>query len=125
MKTRKILAILTVVVMLLSVAVSMGQAQGPGDEPVNETGIETAQGTLSEKIPIQGRLTDSHGVPLNGTYSIKFSLYETSVGGSPVCTDTDLVHVTDGLFTAYIDFCHANDITGKQLYLGIKVGSDP
>ncbi len=125
MKARKFLVILAVVSLLLSIAVSMGQAQGPGAEPVNETGAELEQTTLYEAIPIQGRLTDSHGVPLNGTYNIKFSLYESSSGGTAVCSDTDPVHVTDGLFTAYIDFCHNNDIVGKQLYLGIKVGSDP
>jgi hypothetical protein len=125
MRSRKALATLVVVVLLFSVVVSMGQAQGPGAEPVNETGIEGVESTLSEAIPIQGRLTDSHGVPLNGSYSMKFSLYERATGGTAVCSDTDWVHVTDGLFTAYIDYCHNNDITGKQLYLGIKVGSDP
>ncbi len=125
MRARRFLVILMVVSLLLSVAVSMGQAQGPGAEPVNETGAELEQGTLYEAIPIQGRLSNSHGVPLNGTYNIRFSLYESSSGGTAVCSDTDPVHVTDGLFTAYIDYCHNNDIVGKQLYLGIKVGSDP
>ncbi len=125
MRARRFLVILMVVSLLLSVAVSMGQAQGPGAEPVNETGAELEQGTLYEAIPIQGRLSNSHGVPLNATYNIRFSLYESSSGGTAVCSDTDPVHVTDGLFTAYIDYCHNNDIVGKQLYLGIKVGSDP
>ncbi len=125
MKTRKFVAILLVVVLLLSVAVSMGQAQGPGVEPVNEVSVELEQGLLDDAIPIQGRLTDSHGNPLNGTYSIKFSLYKTSTGGTAVCSDTDSVHVSNGLFTAGIDFCTASDISGDQLYLGIKVGSDP
>ncbi len=125
MKGKKFLAILMVVVLLLSVAVSMGQAQGPGAEPVNETGAELEQTTLYEAIPIQGRLTDSHGVPLNGTYNIRFSLYESSSGGTAVCSDTDPVHVSDGLFTANIDYCHNDDIIGKQVWLGIKVGSDP
>ncbi len=125
MKARKFVATLLVVVLLLSVAVSMGQAQGPGADSSGPEEPALAQAALDDGIPIQGRLTDSHGHPLNGTYNIKFSLYKTSAGGTAVCSDTDPVAVSNGLFSARMDYCTASDISGDQLYLGIKVGSDP
>ena len=125
MKARKFVATLLVVVLLLSMAVSMGQAQGPGVDSSGPEEPALTESVLDDGIPIQGRLTDSHGHPLNGTYNIKFSLYKTNTGGTAVCSDTDSVAVSDGLFSAKMDWCTASDISGDQLYLGIKVGSDP
>ena len=43
--------------------------------------------------PIQGRLTDESGVPLNGTYTVHVPLYPSSGISTPLCTDTDGVAV--------------------------------
>ncbi len=124
MKIKKFLATFLVMVLLLSVVVFIGQAQGSGADGPGPENAALEEAALDDGIPIQGRLTDSHGHPLNGTYSIKFSLYKNSTGGTAVCTDTDPVHVSNGLFTANINWCTASDISGDQLYLGITVGSD-
>jgi hypothetical protein len=81
--------------------------------------------TMNDIIPIQGKLTDSAGIPLNGSYSITANIYNVSTGGVALCSDTDSVTVTNGLFTFNMNFCAPTDLSGaEQLYLGLKVGSD-
>ncbi len=112
--------------LLLVLAVGLSQAQGPEPpgqevEPQGDVGIEAV---VDAVIPIQGRLTDSVGNPLNGNYSITASIYDVSSGGTALCSDTDSVAVNNGLFTMEVDYCTSDDINGQQLYLGIQVGSD-
>ena len=127
MKERWILVCVFALGLLLALAVGLSQAQGPeppeGEvQPQGETGV-TAD--VSAVIPIQGRLTDASGNPLNGTYSIRFRLCDAASGGSVVCEDTNSVEVTSGLFNSEIGgSCDSSDIDGRQLYLGIKVGTD-
>ncbi len=114
------------ITVLLALIVGLSQAQGtepPGQEvePQGEVGIAAA---VDNRIPIQGRLTDSAGNPLNGNYSITASIYDVSSGGTALCSDTDTVAVNNGLFTMNVDNCTSDDIDGRQLYLGIRVGSD-
>ncbi|MBI5585431.1 MAG: hypothetical protein HY892_16600 [Deltaproteobacteria bacterium] len=80
---------------------------------------------VGDDIPIQGRLTDSGGNPLTGTFSMTFALYDDPVEGNLMCLNTDTVTVVNGLFNTMMDNCTVSDISGLQLYLGIKVGSDP
>ena len=103
----------------------------PVTEPAEAVEPAEAEETLAEDallstgIPVQGRLTNSSGSPLNGSFSIRFAFYTVSTGGTAVCVDTDTVPVANGLFTAIVDSCTGTDISGQQLYLGIKVGADP
>jgi len=46
----------------------------------------------------QGKLTDSDGAALNGTYSIKFRIYDVSAGGTPLWEETRNVPIVNGLF---------------------------
>ncbi len=114
-------------VLLLVLAGGITQAQGPASPPEDVGTMSTTldEAAVSPIIPIQGRLTDNHGRPINGTRSVRFALYTASSGGTPLCVDTDWVIFANGLFNAYINFCDSNDINGQQLYLGIKVSSDP
>ena len=128
MKTERILIGVLALGLMLTVAVGIGQAKGK--EPVNQRGVQVdarpAAAPMSDVVPIQGRLTDASGNPVpNGNYSITASLYDVSTGGVARCSDTDTVVVTNGLFNMEMDYCTASDINGDQLYLGIKVGSDP
>jgi hypothetical protein len=80
---------------------------------------------MNDVIPIQGKLTDAAGIPLNGSYTITASIYNIASGGVALCTDTDTVTVANGLFVLDMDFCTPTNLSGaEQLYLGIKVGSD-
>jgi hypothetical protein len=123
MKRQHMLIGLLFVGLILSLAVGMAQAQKPGPDatPSAESELESE---LNDVVPIQGRLTDDSGNPLNGNYSVTFSIYDVSTGGTALCSDTDTVAVADGLFNAQMDFCTSDDIDGQQLWLGITVGSD-
>jgi hypothetical protein len=122
MNTKKLsYAALAIVIVLIILTASFASAQ-EGQPPREGATPETVQ-AVSDYIPIQGRLTDSGGHPLNGTYNITFRLYETSSGGTALCEDTRSVTVAEGIFSTYMraDSC---PIDGRQLFLGVEVGSD-
>lgn len=77
----------------------------------------------SRYIPIQGRLTDDSGNPLNGTYNVTFRLYGTYTGGTALCEDSRGVTVTNGLFSTNMDGLGC-PIDGRQLYLSVQVAGD-
>ena len=86
-------------------------------------GVAWADEVTSE-INYQGRLTDSSGSPLTGTYTMTFRLYEAATGRTvALATDTHTVDITDGLFNTGIDF-GTSDFDGRELWLGVKVGAD-
>jgi hypothetical protein len=111
--------------LVLILAAGLSQAQGPGPEgDINETSATRATTPVYNVIPIQGRLTDDGGTPIDGYRTITFSLYATSYTTTPLCQDDDSVNVENGLFTAEMDWCESSDIDGKRLYLGIQVEGD-
>ncbi|MFQ5342718.1 MAG: hypothetical protein ACE5F6_14340, partial [Anaerolineae bacterium] len=63
--------------------------------------IPSAAGTSTGTIAYQGRLADSAGNPLTGTYGIVFRLYDVASGGTPLWmeqwTGSNGVKVSDGL----------------------------
>jgi len=130
MKTYKSLIpvgiVVPVVLITLALFTQLTQAQGPepGVQPQNlePTGLNAAVG---QYMPIQGRLTNSSGAPLNGVYNIAFRLYNDPTAGALVCSDTNSVTVTNGLFSSEIwGSCTDDKINGQPLYLGVAVGSD-
>jgi hypothetical protein len=127
MNTRKWLTVSGLVALaVLALAVGLTQAQGP-EPPEGQVGVEGEVGAAAVvygRIPIQGRLTDAGGNPLNGTYSIRFNLYDAATDGSVVWGTTSSVEVNNGLFNSEIRDLISSDINGRQLYLGIKVGTD-
>jgi len=113
---------LLAVVLLLAFAVGQGRAQQANPESDRAVSPD-APSAYSNYIPIQGRLTDASGNPLNGTYSVTFRLYDVYEGGTALCTDTKSIQVTNGLFSHYFQGCTAA-LDGRQLYLGVQVESD-
>jgi hypothetical protein len=88
------------------------------------TGADRASAMVNS-IPIQGKLTDSAGNSLNGTYSFKITIYNAATAGTALCTNTKDVTVTNGLFNTTLSNCFSHEFGGvTQLYLGIQVGSD-
>ena len=80
---------------------------------------------MSNNIPIQGKLTDAGGNPLNGDYEIKATIYDADIGGVALCSDTDTIAVSKGLFVMNLSTCLSSAFGGvTQLYLGIQVGTD-
>lgn len=125
MKRKSMLFGMLVLGLLLAVAVGMTQAQGP-ELPEGEAVLTpgSVAAAVSGRIPFQGRLTDASGNPLDGTYDIRFALYDAATEGTAVCSGTDYsVPVDNGLFSSDV-WCGFNSITGQQLYLGVKVEDD-
>jgi hypothetical protein len=77
-----------------------------------------AQGTA---FTYQGQL-QSGGIPANGSYDMTFALYNASSGGAQVgLTLTDLgLGVTNGLFTALLDFGPVFNGTAYWLQIGVR-----
>lgn len=124
MNKRLMLAGVVAVIFLLALTVSLTLAQGsgPGSEAAQP---EAPDANVGGYFPVQGRLTDASGNPLNGSFVITFSLYTVSTGGTALCDDTNTVTVNNGLFNSNIwGTCTSDVINGQQLYLGIQVGAD-
>ncbi len=78
-------------------------------------------------ISYQGQLTDATGTPLSGSYSIRFSIYAQSSGGSSLWSETRTVSVSDGAFKLLLGESISIPETlfdDDTRYLGIKVGTD-
>jgi uncharacterized low-complexity protein len=86
-------------------------------------GIASAA-TVTNSITYQGKLTNAAGTPLTGIYSVTFTIYDASTGGTVLSTDTHSVTATNGLFTTSIAFTDSKVLDGRALWLGIKVGTD-
>jgi len=128
MKTHKSLIVAGIVALATLVALTLvaglTQAQGPGPggnvQPQGEAGVAA---TAPGAIPIQGRLTDNSGSPLNGVYTLTYRLYDAEGATTSLCSYTKAVTVTNGLFSSYIDNCY-DKIWGQKLWLGIQVAGD-
>lgn len=118
-----VLAFLGVGLLALITQPSLAQDPQPSEE-LQPEGEDVISADVSPYIPIQGRLTDSNGNPLNGNYTITFSLYTDASGGTAKCANTKTVSVTNGLFSTHIANCTSATLNGQLLFLGIKVGSD-
>jgi hypothetical protein len=133
MKTRKRLTVSGILILAamttfaLAAAIALAQ-ETDARENISEPLRPQETEAVASAVPIQGRLTDADGNPLTGGYSVIARIYDARAGGTELCSDTDTVIVEDGLFNMYLDGangCSSSDIDGKQLYLGITVGSDP
>ena len=114
-------AVATAVLLALTFGLTLAQGTDAGAEPT----VPEAANALGGYMPVQGRLTDAGGNPLNGSFSITFRLYDVSSGGTALCSDTNTVSVNNGLFSSEIwGTCTSDVLNGQQLYLGIEVGSD-
>jgi hypothetical protein len=96
-------------------------------------------GSFAAGVPAQliyqGRLLKADGSPVAEAIPLTFALYDTANSGSPLWSQTHSVDPSDGFFevvlgdgtdaSATSDVPLASVIDGRQLWLGIKAGSDP
>jgi len=77
-------------------------------------------------INYQGRLTDSSGTPLNGTYDLTFRIYDAEAAGNLLWQETHLgALIQKGIFGILLGSVTSLDLPfDKQYYLEIKVGSE-
>jgi hypothetical protein len=78
---------------------------------------------VPERMSYQGVLTDGAGTPVaDGSYDITFSIYSTSVGGSPLWTETNSVFVSGGIFSLMIGTLNPINLPFEgSYYMGISV----
>jgi len=120
-----LLVILLAVAWLLGNGTQLGQAQ-EGNPPAEETNAEgdvSIQAAVQGYIPVQGRLTDAAGNPINGAHQIAVRIYEVPTGGSARCSISTPVNLDHGLFTVLVP-CSSSVFIGNELYAGISVDSD-
>ncbi len=76
-------------------------------------------------ISYQGRLTDSGGSPLTGTYNLNFGIYTTPSGGAPQWSEDHVsVNVDGGIFTVILGTMTpfpAGLFQDGDLFLGISI----
>jgi hypothetical protein len=80
-----------------------------------------------QQINYQGKLTNASNIPLTGSYSILFGIYDVSSGGSALWSETQTVTTESGFFNVLlgsVDPISTEVFTGNDRWLGIKVGSD-
>jgi hypothetical protein len=60
-----------------------------------------APGPSATTVNYQGRLSDSDGAPLDGTYAMEFAIYDDSTGGNLIWGPEEhgTIQVSDGLFS--------------------------
>ena len=83
---------------------------------------------INRQINFQGKLTNSAGVNVSdSSYSVVFSLYSVSSGGTAIWTETQSVTTVAGIFQVSLGSqtsLAGVNFNSDTLYLGIKVGSD-
>ncbi len=84
---------------------------------------------IYKTINFQGKLQDNNGLNVaNGNYSVVFTLYDASSGGSNLWDETQTVAVADGVFQVNLGSVDttiaAVDFNSDSIYLGVKVGAD-
>lgn len=91
--------------------------------------IFAATGQTPGEISYQGRITDSGGTALTGSYNLTFSLYTTDAGGTAIWTEVhNGVNINSGVFSVMLGtknpFQADHFIQNQNLYLGTRVNSD-
>ena len=84
--------------------------------------------SVPAKLPVQGYLTDSSGVPVDGSVTVDFKIYASATGGSALHDESLSVEADAGAFTAYLGTNDSLDTSifenNSELYLGIAVDGD-
>ena len=111
------LMLLTVAALLVFAGTALAQ-EPDGQEP------DAVLANLGTAFTYQGRLVDD-GNPASGVYDFKFRLFDAASGGSliGVAQSVDDLTVSDGLFTADLDF-GAGAMDGQARWLEIDVKRD-
>jgi hypothetical protein len=85
---------------------------------------------VPELMHFQGRLTDANNIPLNGAFSIQFSIYDSATNGTQKWSETQPVTLDNGFFSVLLGSVTPIDSgifsrSGVSRYLGIKIDPDP
>jgi hypothetical protein len=80
--------------------------------------------SVASGISYQGRLTNPSGIPLNGTYTIRFVVYDNEVAGSALWDSGNLnIMVENGLFNVKLGV-DQTDFDGRALWVSVIVDGE-
>jgi hypothetical protein len=90
--------------------------------------ISATSATAAGLILLQGQLTDTLQVPINGPLTLTFTLYADAAKTHSVWTEEQVVNFNAGAFSVYLGQAQALDPSlfadSAIFYLGVKVGND-
>ena len=108
-----VVSVITVLLMGVGIAGAAPLRRQPSPASV--------EATVSSAINYQGRLTNASGAPLNGTYTMRFIVYNAAVAGTALWDSGNLsVAVDNGLFNVPLGVNQAA-FNGQALWLSIIV----
>ena len=120
---RAVLIGITLLLVAAGIATPFAISLADDGERVSTAGAPAA--ALGNAFTYQGRL-EQDGVPANGTYDFRFTLFNDPVLPGAIGTFTQTRVVTNGLFTAEIDFGPgAFDGNARWLQAEAKEGANP
>ncbi|MDF1870939.1 MAG: hypothetical protein P1U30_11155, partial [Phycisphaerales bacterium] len=82
---------------------------------------------INDSFTYQGTISDL-GVPADGLYDVKFTVYDDEVGGFAIPGATTTVfniQVTDGLFEAFVDFGGSGSVFDSNRYRWLELEGKP
>ncbi|MCK9519396.1 MAG: hypothetical protein M0R74_10310 [Dehalococcoidia bacterium] len=113
------------IVFAMATLIAVPAAIVLGDEEPGEA-PSFAEAAIGTAISYQGRLTDG-GAPANGSYDVRFTLYNEAVGGDQqgVIITKENLQVENGLFTTQLEFgADAFDGQGRWIEIAVRAGSE-
>jgi len=79
----------------------------------------------SDLLSFQGKLTDSSGNPISGTYTITFKIYNVATGGAALWQEPQDVPVNAGNYSAILGSITPLGLAfNTDYWLSVKVGAD-
>lgn len=82
------------------------------------------QANVPDQSTYQGRLTDDVGTPLDGTFTMRFYLYDVLTSGSSLWYEEQSVVVTDGVYNVQLGSMNplgSNIFSGDEVYLEVAI----
>jgi hypothetical protein len=73
------------------------------------------------EVPVQGFLTDDQGVPIDGSVSVEFTIYDAATSGTEMHTQTETVDADAGAFSVHLTPPLTVFENNTDLYLGLAV----
>ncbi|MCK4553033.1 hypothetical protein KAT80_02425 [Candidatus Pacearchaeota archaeon] len=79
---------------------------------------------IPQTFNVNGKLTDSSGTALSGTYNMTFRIYESYTGGSSLWNNINTSVTSDSNGIYHVILSGVNVSESVQYYLGVEVGTD-
>jgi hypothetical protein len=107
--TKVILRDLLLIIVLLTLFISVGQANA----------------ALPQTMNYQGYLTNPSGTPIDGTINMSFYIYDVSSGGNALWSESQSVAINKGIYTVVLGNVTPIGLPFDVPYwLGVKVGTN-